>query len=118
MTVLASGTLVEQQAELMRQLNDVLKQHEIGRDFRIMFAPPQLDVAEDEVLVQVVNPEKRMVEIHPRRLTELHLGDTIHATQVIDPSDEAFGNYSTSQRATTYLKTTRPDGSKGHLMVP
>ncbi|ASQ94461.1 MULTISPECIES: hypothetical protein [unclassified Streptomyces] len=115
MTVLASEPLVEQQANLMRHLAEVLKQYEIGGSFRLMFVPSGLEISDDEVLVQDVNAEERVVEIRPRKLTDLSLGEVLHATQVIDPSDESLIVHAGNSSGWDCKSYTRPNGSTGHL---
>ncbi|MFD5385546.1 hypothetical protein [Streptomyces sp. NPDC056669] len=115
MTVLATEPQVEQHANLMQQLHDVLKQHEIGGAFRLMFVPSVMQISDDEVLVQAVNAERRVVEIRPRKLTELTPGDVLHATQVIDPSDEPLIVHARGSFGGDCKASKRPDGSTGHL---
>jgi hypothetical protein len=115
-TVTSSETLVEQQVNLMRKLNDVLKQHEIGGAFCLMYVPSELDISDDEVLIQDVDAERRMVEIRPRKLTQLGLGDVLHATQIINPTDHSLSHYARNRRTQHCYATQRPDdGSTGHL---
>ncbi|MBO3681711.1 hypothetical protein [Streptomyces sp. NEAU-YJ-81] len=114
MTVLASEPVVEQQANLMRQLAEVLKQHEIGGCFRLMFVPSGLKISDDEVLVQDVNAEQRVIEIRPRKLTQLSLGDVLHATQVIDPSDESLIDHASNPVASDCKAVDRVPGGTGH----
>ncbi|MBL1120505.1 hypothetical protein JK364_50675 [Streptomyces sp. 110] len=115
MTVLAAEPLVEQQANLMRHLAEVLKKHEIGGSFRLMFVPSGLEISDDEVLVQDVNLEKRVVEVRPRKLTDLGLGEVLHATQVIDPLDESLIAHAGNSSGWDCKSYTRPNGSTGHL---
>ncbi|WP_413809678.1 hypothetical protein [Streptomyces sp. OE57] len=115
MTVLASEPLLEQQANLMRHLAEVLKQHEIGGSFRLMFVPSELEISDDEVLVQAVNQEKRVVEIRPRALTELSTGDVLHAMQVIDPTDESLTARGPGPFGKDCKVSLRLNGSRGHL---
>ncbi|MEU4896225.1 hypothetical protein AB0B12_26315 [Streptomyces sp. NPDC044780] len=115
MTVLASEPLLEQQANLMRQLTEVLKQHEIGGSFRLMFVPSELEISEEEVLVQDVNTEERVVEIRPRALTELSTGDVLHATQVIDPAEESLLGRGPGPFGRDCKVWLRLDGSRGHV---
>lgn len=115
MTVLATEPQVEQHANLMQQLHDVLKQHEIGGAFRLMFVPSELEVSDDEVLVQAVNTERGVVEIRPCKLSELTPGEVLHATQVIDPSDEPLIARGPGPFGKDCKASLRLNGSRGHL---
>lgn len=86
-------TLVEQQVELFRELNAVLSRHDLGAAVRLLVVPGELDLGRDEVLVQEVDAVRRVVELRPRNLTDLRLGDVLHATQVLDPGDHALNRY-------------------------
>ncbi|PGH46937.1 hypothetical protein [Streptomyces sp. Ru87] len=115
MTITAPETAVEQRTDLMRQLTDVLRQHPLGGLFTLMVAPPELDIAEDEVLVQVVNGGSRVVELHPRKVSAVRPEDVLHATQVVDPCDAPLLDYAAHPQANNCHPITRPDGSTGHL---
>ncbi|MEU3458579.1 hypothetical protein ABZ721_01305 [Streptomyces sp. NPDC006733] len=80
-----------------------------------MFVPEGLPVAEDEVLVQVVKAEEGVIELRPRKLNELSLDDMVHATQVLDPSDDEFNEYATSPMAASCLKRRGLHGQTVHI---
>jgi hypothetical protein len=113
----ATPTLIEQQADMLCELNQVLNRHAVGGAFRLMYSPQDLDLTEGEVLVQVVNAERRVLELHPRRLSELGDGEVLHETQTVDPSDGFLTNYPAQARASDCYATTHPNGTKGHLYV-
>ncbi|MER6633691.1 hypothetical protein ABT301_36695 [Streptomyces sp. NPDC000987] len=114
---LAAPTLIEQQAGLLSELDEVLKRHAVAGAFRLVYAPQGLDLAEGEVLVQVVSPERRVMELHPRPLADLADRDVLHETQTVDCSDGFFRDYPRQARASDCHSSTRPDGSKSHLYV-
>ncbi|WP_189940786.1 hypothetical protein [Streptomyces aurantiogriseus] len=64
-----------------------------------MHTPHDLDLAPDEVLVQSVDTERRVVELRPQRLSELDKTDVLHATQVLDPGDHALNAYAMEARS-------------------
>lgn len=103
MTAMSTETLATSQGDLLRRLADVLAQHPAGSSFRLMFAPEGLEVAEDEILVQAIDVERGVIELRPRKLDELSLDDMVHATQVLDPSDDEFNEYATSPMAARCL---------------
>ncbi|MBP5867916.1 hypothetical protein [Streptomyces scabiei] len=96
---MSTETLVGSQSNLAHQLAAILADHPAGSSFRLMFAPVGVEVAEDEVLVQVVNAESGVIELRPRKLDDLSLDDTVHATQVLDPGDDDFNEYAATPMA-------------------
>lgn len=111
---LETPTLVSQEADLFRRLQQVLSGHPAGDAFRLMLAPAALAVADDEALVQTVNTTTGTIELHPRKLAELSPSDVLHATQVIDPADEDFGRYAASPMALSCYGATAPGGKRTH----
>ncbi|MFE7122210.1 hypothetical protein ACFU99_42960, partial [Streptomyces sp. NPDC057654] len=105
--------LAGQQIDLLRRLADVLSGHPLGASFRLL-AAPTTPVAVDEVLVQTVTAEG-VIELRPRKITDLAPDDVLHTTQVLDPADTDFTDYSHHPRADICMTTQRPDGSTGHL---
>ncbi|MGC0334908.1 hypothetical protein RKD23_007985 [Streptomyces sp. SAI-170] len=112
---MTTATLVQQQAELMEELHAVLQRHPVGGAFRLLYAPQELDVPAGTVLVQKLNPETGVVELHPRGLSELSNADVMH--EVLDPSDQALRYYANQAQASYCAASTRPDGSTGHLYM-
>jgi hypothetical protein len=110
----APQTLVSQEADLLRQLQNILSAHPAGSAFRLMLAPTALAVADDEALVQTVNTTTGTIELHPRKLADVTLADVLHATQVIDPADEEFGRYAASPVAVSCWGATAPGGKRTH----
>lgn len=113
MTAMSTETLVSSQSDLLQQLAAVLANHPAGASFRLMFAPTGVEVAEDEVLVQVINAERGVIELVPRKLDDLSLDDTVHTTQVINPQDEDFTKY--APEAGKYLVRYNLQGQKVHI---
>ncbi|RPE39707.1 hypothetical protein EDD90_2724 [Streptomyces sp. Ag109_O5-1] len=105
----ATPTLVKQQTDLVRQINQVLDQHPLRHAFRLVYAPQGLDLAADEVLVQDVDVERRIVELRPKRLSELDGGDVVHESQVVDPGDTALHTHALEARGRSCLMTIGPD---------
>lgn len=103
MTAMSTETLVGSQSDLARQLAAVLADHPAGDSFRLMFAPADVEVAEDEVLVQAVNAERGVIELIPRKLDALGLDEVVHATQVLDPGDGDFSEYAATPMAGSCL---------------
>lgn len=99
MTILAEDTLVGQEADLLGRLKAVLDDHPAGGAFQLLLAPAGVQVADDEVLVQEIDSDRGVVELRRRKLSDVSLGDVLHATQVIDPADQAFGLYAGSPRS-------------------
>ncbi|MFE4535815.1 hypothetical protein ACFRKB_12120 [Streptomyces scopuliridis] len=91
MTATVPETMVDQSGliDLIKEVNHVISRHEAGSSFRLLFAPVELRVADDEIFVQTVSPEG-VVELRPRKIAELGPDDIIHATQSVDPGDAAF----------------------------
>lgn len=110
----APQTLVSQEADLLRQLQNVLGGHPAGGAFRLMLAPTAVAVADDEVLVQVVSTTTGTIELRPRKLADVDLADVLHATQVIDPADEEFRRYAASPMAQSCHGATAPGGKRMH----
>ncbi|MGW6454311.1 hypothetical protein ACWF94_00005 [Streptomyces sp. NPDC055078] len=118
MTVMTTPapTLTGQQTSLLSELNAVLARHPLGEGFAIMYAPADIHLTDGEVLVQVVNPQTRITELHPRKLTDLAADDILHTTQVIDPTDQAFLGYATHPQASECLTgPKRLSGSASHV---
>lgn len=115
MTAMSTETLVGSQSDLARQLAAVLANHPAGNSFRLMFAPTGVEVAEDEVLVQVVNAERGVIELIPRKLDDLSLDETVHATQVLDPGDGDFNEYAATPMAGKCLVRYDLHKNKQHI---
>ncbi|MGA5703058.1 hypothetical protein [Peterkaempfera bronchialis] len=107
MAVMSADTLAGQQVDLLRQLKELA-----GPGFQIMFAPAEVRIADDEILVQVVDADRGVVELHPRKLDKISLGDVIHATQVVD---EAFSALAGQPRAAHCWVQDHSDGGRSHL---
>jgi hypothetical protein len=103
MAEIITDTLASSQADLIRRIAEVLADHPAGGSFRLLFAPHDLSVAEDEVLIQVTNEDRGVIELHPRKVDDLDLNDVVHATQVLDPSDAEFNKYAESPKAASCL---------------
>ncbi|MFI0942814.1 hypothetical protein [Streptomyces sp. NPDC021020] len=114
MTTLGPETLVNQDADLLRRLQQVLSGHPAGGAFRLMLAPTAVEIADDEALIQTVNPTTGTIELHPRKLADVTLADVLHATQVIDPADEEFRSYAASPMALSCHGATAPGGKRIH----
>ncbi|MFJ3713446.1 hypothetical protein [Streptomyces sp. NPDC090053] len=115
MTILADDTLVGQEADLLGRLKELLDTHPAGGAFRLLLAPTGVAVADDEVLVQQIDTARGVVELHPRKLSDVSVDDVLHAAQVTDPADEAYGRYAAMPVANNCFTSRRPDGSTGHL---
>ncbi|QEU93370.1 hypothetical protein [Streptomyces kanamyceticus] len=115
MTTLAPESLVSQHIELTQKLQAVLREHPLGGGFRLLVAPRQLELADDEVLVQAVDPAQRTVELRPCKIAEMDADAVLHATQVLDPCDQALWAYAAQLRRSTCGAFRRGDGSTGHL---
>ncbi|MGW0885895.1 hypothetical protein [Streptomyces sp. NPDC002671] len=111
---IAVPTLVEQQADLIDELNEVLRRHPIAASFLLMYAPRGLELAADEVLVQEVDTKQRIIALRPRRLSELDSGDVLHASQVVHPGDDTLTAHARQARARTCLMLSH-DGGTTHL---
>ncbi|MFC8715274.1 MULTISPECIES: hypothetical protein [unclassified Streptomyces] len=108
MTITASP-LVEQQADLVDRLNEVLDRHPLGGIFRLVYAPQNLDLAADEVLVQHVDPTQRVIELRPTPLARLGSADTLHESQTIPLQDADFHARAQAAPNRMCLMTTGPD---------
>ncbi|WP_124258648.1 hypothetical protein [Rhodococcus ruber] len=115
MTVKFTETLASSQNDLLHRLADILANHPEGSSFRLMYVPQALRTAEDEVLVQVVNGESGVIELHPRKLDALRLDEVVHATQVLDPSDHELNEYASSPVAAKCLKRYGLDKKPIHV---
>jgi hypothetical protein len=115
-TTFAPETLVGQEADLLFRLKAVLNGHPAGGSFHLLLAATGITVADDEILVQEIDTARGIVELRPRKLNDVTLGEVLHPTQVISPADVEFTQYTASPQATDYYPTTPPDGSAGHLL--
>ncbi|MGW4890237.1 hypothetical protein [Streptomyces murinus] len=98
MTV-AVPTPVEQQISLFRDLREVLDRHPFGGAVRLMYAPQELPLADDEVLVQEIDADHRVMHLRPVRLSDVGSGVVLHETQVLDPADRALSDYAQTTSA-------------------
>ncbi|MFF0228618.1 hypothetical protein [Streptomyces sp. NPDC004629] len=111
----ATSPLVRQQTQsLLGELAQVLNRHPAGAAFRLLYAPADLDLPEDTVLVQTVNTDRGILELRPRQISDLRDADLLHMTQVLDPSDTALSAHAEQLQAASCHATQRPDGSTGH----
>jgi len=74
----ATPTLIEQHARLITELRQVMDRHPYAVPFRLLVAPDDLDLATDEVLVQTVDPDRGVLELQPRKISDLTPADTLH----------------------------------------
>lgn len=102
------------QVSLLRQINAVVSGHPAGSDFIVLFAPVELTVADGAVLVQVLDPERRVVELRVRPLACVALDDVLHATQMLTPADSVFGSYAAAPPIVTCLMAVTSDGIQDH----
>ncbi|MFE7122209.1 hypothetical protein ACFU99_42955 [Streptomyces sp. NPDC057654] len=114
MTTMSTPLLAEQEADLVHQLIQVQEQHPLGASFRLVIGAPAPQTVADEVLVQTVNAEG-VIELRPRKITDLAPDDLLHTTQVLDPADTDFTDYGLAPRADWCRGIQRPDGTTGHL---
>ncbi|MFK0284228.1 hypothetical protein ACIQVL_27730 [Streptomyces sp. NPDC090499] len=115
MTSAVDETLVHQDADLLDRLRSVLGDHPAGPSFQLLFAPEGLNVAADEILVQRLDPDRNVIELHPRKIADIGLADVPHTSQTVSLSDDDFARYAQSPMATRYLPLSNP---KGHAMDP
>lgn len=101
MTLLADNpnTLVGQDTDLLRRLQEVVKNHPAASGLQLLIAPAALVVADDEVLVQRFDADRRVVELHPRKLADVSLTDVLHTPQVTGVTDEAYSDYAATPHA-------------------
>jgi hypothetical protein len=99
MTTALPQTQASRQADLLLQLRDVLASHPDGAAVRLVYVPDGLPLADDEVLVQTVYPERRTIELLPWKISDIRDGDVLHDTQVIDPADTDLIRYAADPRA-------------------
>jgi len=86
-------TLVDGFADMVKDLASTLSANPYGASLCLMVRPPA--TPQDTVYVQRQRPDG-VIELHPRRLSELQPADLIHDTQVVfDPADPAFARYAT-----------------------
>ncbi|WP_280483559.1 hypothetical protein [Nocardia farcinica] len=115
MPVTVDMTLVESQNDLVRQLADLLATHPAGQHFRLMFAPGDLALEPDEVLVQNIDPARRVIELTPQRIQDLTIDSVVHDTQIVDPADEDFNRYAANPVAAKCLKRRNLHGQTVHI---
>lgn len=108
-------SLVVSQSDLLEQVAALLEKHPSGRFFRLMFAPATVPVGTDEVLVQVENSERGVIELQPRKLSELDSSAVVHDSQTLDPADEEFKRYGSSPIAAKCLKRRNLHGQTVHI---
>lgn len=116
MTILAENpnSLVGQEADLLRRLKEVMKDHPAASGLQLLIAPPALVVGDDEVLVQQFDAGRRVVELHPRKLADVSLTDVLHAPQVTDLTDHEYGDYAATPQASDCWQSTA-NGKKVHM---
>ncbi|MEE1764393.1 hypothetical protein [Streptomyces sp. SP18BB07] len=112
----ASPTLVERHTDLMSRLTAVIQEHGVDGDFKLLYAPQGLPLEEGEMLVQKVDPERRVIELHPTPLREVTLSDVLHDTQTVCLSDESFTTYAEQPSASDCV-TGYHEGRPFHLYV-
>jgi len=78
----------------------------------VVFAPESLDISRNNVLVQTVNPDRGVLELQPRKISDLTPTDTLHLTQTIDPANSKLPQYSSPSR--TALCQRKWDSDRGH----
>jgi hypothetical protein len=116
-TILAGnieGTLVAQEADLLGRLKAMLDDHPAGAAFRLLLAPADVPVADDEVLVQEIDTDRGVVQLRPRKVSDVHLGDVLHDTQIVN-LDEDFARYAAMPVAAYCWKKDRRDGRVAHF---
>lgn len=99
-------TCTTQFADLLAALKAVMATHPHGSAFHLLYAPDGLPLAEDEVLVQTVNPEKRTITLRPRRLADVRLSNVLHAAQTLSPADSQLIGHATTPVADLCQKNT------------
>ncbi|MEU5978412.1 hypothetical protein [Streptomyces sp. NPDC047315] len=109
--LIETPTSPQRQADLLRDLAGVLDRHPLGRHVRLVFAHEVPFLADDEILVQQVNPEARILELHPVKKSDVSPDDHLFAP--LDPADTAWAEYALAPQATKYFLV-----GKDHLMHP
>ncbi|MET7685631.1 hypothetical protein [Streptomyces sp. NPDC005423] len=103
----AVPTLVQQTADLLSELNEVLKRHSVGEGFALLYAPRELPVGAGTVLVQEVDAIRGVVELRPRDLAEIASSDVLHNTQAISLGDDALSHYAYGVKGRSCLMLDR-----------
>jgi hypothetical protein len=112
-TTTATETLAHQDADLLQRLHSVLGEHPAGPALHLLLAPEGLNIGADEILVQRVDRDRNVIELHPCKIADLTPTDIPHPSQVVPLSDGDFARYTQKPEATTYFPT-----KTGHLMSP
>jgi transcriptional regulator with XRE-family HTH domain len=107
-------TLIEQEADLLSRLKAILDGHPAGGAVRILLAPTGMPVAEDEVLVQEMDTDRGVVQLRPRKLSDVNLDEVLHDTQILN-LDEDFARYAAMPVASYCWKKDRRDGRIAHF---
>lgn len=109
--------LVSQETDLFHQLRAVLRDHPAGHCFQLLFTPADVHVADDEILVQEVDPARGVVELHPRKVRNIRAEDVLYASQTIRLTDDDLVRYAQQSTPIEYHAYRRDDGTLGHVML-
>ncbi|MFE9686808.1 hypothetical protein [Streptomyces sp. NPDC006285] len=113
----ALAPVVDQHAALIGQIATVLQQHPLGKAFTLLYTREGLPLAQDEVLVQRVDAERRVIELCPTALADVDLDGVLHETQTITPQDGALTGYALNRVSIDCKATFHDFGVKGHVYV-
>jgi hypothetical protein len=114
MTTVPTESLARQDADLLHQLLAVLAQHPAGPGFYLLIASQTVPVEAGEVLVQEVDRDLGVIELRPRKATDIQLGDVLHDAQRISIADPAFADNAQTPIDPQYAKDATTDQ---HIMV-
>ncbi|MFE2938482.1 hypothetical protein ACFXKG_05310 [Streptomyces sp. NPDC059255] len=119
MTAVLQATLAEQQATMLREISKILATNPAGASLRLMVAPPEMQIRPDDVLVQEVNEASGIIELRPRSIADLHPADVIHDTQIINPADQDFIDYTPMASDCKYIPhpPSEAHAGKGHVYI-
>jgi hypothetical protein len=114
MSTVSTGLLARQEADLLSQLLEVLARHPAGRFFHLLVADGTVPVGPGEVLVQVADLDRGVIELRPRKAADIQVGDVLHDTRRVSIADPAFVDYAQTPMDPKYVK----DATTGqHIVV-
>lgn len=118
MATATAQTTADGFVELLQRLADVLATHPNGGEFCLMFTPVGVEIGQDEVLVQYVDPATRTIVLRARKISDLEWDDVVFGTQVVNPADSGFARYAIGEWAASVCTFVEGSGGFGrHIYV-
>lgn len=98
MSATAPVTLADSQVAMLKELSEVLSKHPAGATVRLMVTPEAIVDTPETVYVQCRPDAEGIIRLYPRPITDLQPGEVMHSTQIINPTDSEFNEYTAARR--------------------